>query len=55
MQRMGLTWLFRLASEPARLGPRYLKYNFLFVFYLLRSVLGQGRESRQKKSLGSNE
>lgn len=39
MQRRGLTWLYRLASEPARLGPRYLKYNFLFVFYLLRSVL----------------
>ena len=23
MQRMGLTWLFRLCSEPRRLGPRY--------------------------------
>ena len=53
MQRMGLTWLFRLASEPARLGPRYLKYNFLFVFYLLRSVL-RGGVVASKKSLGSN-
>lgn len=35
MQRCGLTWVFRLANEPARLGPRYLKYNFLFLFYLL--------------------
>lgn len=31
MQRVGLTWLFRLASEPARLGPRYIIYNSLFL------------------------
>ena len=43
MQRVGLTWLFRMAAEPGRLAPRYLKYNFLFVFYLLRSILrGRG-------------
>jgi N-acetylglucosaminyldiphosphoundecaprenol N-acetyl-beta-D-mannosaminyltransferase len=36
MQRFGLTWLFRLASEPRRLLWRYLKYNTLFVWYLLR-------------------
>lgn len=35
MQRLGLTWLFRVVSEPVRLGPRYLKYNLLFLFYLL--------------------
>jgi N-acetylglucosaminyldiphosphoundecaprenol N-acetyl-beta-D-mannosaminyltransferase len=35
MQRSGLGWLYRLYSEPRRLGPRYLKYNLLFVFYLL--------------------
>jgi N-acetylglucosaminyldiphosphoundecaprenol N-acetyl-beta-D-mannosaminyltransferase len=34
MQRLGLTWVFRLWSEPRRLGPRYLKYNFLFLWYL---------------------
>ncbi len=34
MQRLGLTWVHRLASEPRRLGPRYLKYNFLFLWYL---------------------
>lgn len=34
MQRLGLTWLYRLWSEPRRLGPRYLKYNSLFLFYL---------------------
>jgi len=35
MQRLGLTWLYRMLSEPRRLGPRYLKYNSLFLFYLL--------------------
>jgi N-acetylglucosaminyldiphosphoundecaprenol N-acetyl-beta-D-mannosaminyltransferase len=36
MQRLGLTWVYRLLTEPRRLGPRYLKYNSLFLFYLLR-------------------
>lgn len=36
MQRLGLTWLFRMASEPRRLAGRYLKYNSLFLWYLLR-------------------
>ena len=35
MQRLGLTWVFRLWTEPRRLGPRYLRYNFLFLRYLL--------------------
>jgi N-acetylglucosaminyldiphosphoundecaprenol N-acetyl-beta-D-mannosaminyltransferase len=34
MQRWGLTWIFRIWSEPRRLGPRYLRYNLLFVWYL---------------------
>jgi N-acetylglucosaminyldiphosphoundecaprenol N-acetyl-beta-D-mannosaminyltransferase len=38
MQRAGLTWLFRLLTEPRRLGPRYLKYNSLFLSYLLRDA-----------------
>ena len=39
MQRVGLTWFSRLASEPRRLLPRYVKYNSLFLFYLLRDGL----------------
>jgi N-acetylglucosaminyldiphosphoundecaprenol N-acetyl-beta-D-mannosaminyltransferase len=39
MQRAGLTWLYRLASEPGRLGPRYFKFNSLFLAYLLRERL----------------
>jgi N-acetylglucosaminyldiphosphoundecaprenol N-acetyl-beta-D-mannosaminyltransferase len=35
MQRCGLTWLARLLSEPGRLASRYLRYNSLFLFYLL--------------------
>ena len=35
MQRCGLTWVHRLASEPKRLGPRYVRNNFWFLFYLL--------------------
>lgn len=44
MQRLGLTWLFRMLAEPRRLGPRYLQYNSLFVYYLLRDwILGAPR------------
>jgi N-acetylglucosaminyldiphosphoundecaprenol N-acetyl-beta-D-mannosaminyltransferase len=32
MQRSGLEWVFRLASEPRRLGPRYLVNNPAFVW-----------------------
>jgi N-acetylglucosaminyldiphosphoundecaprenol N-acetyl-beta-D-mannosaminyltransferase len=35
MQKTGLGWLFRLLREPGRLGPRYLKYNSLFLWMLL--------------------
>lgn len=39
MQRAGLTWLFRLGREPRRLLPRYLKYNSLFLWYLLKDQI----------------
>jgi N-acetylglucosaminyldiphosphoundecaprenol N-acetyl-beta-D-mannosaminyltransferase len=39
MQKSGLTWLFRIISEPRRLAGRYLKYNFLFLLYLLSDGL----------------
>lgn len=35
MQRHGLEWLFRLVSEPGRLGPRYLVNNPWFVWRVL--------------------
>lgn len=33
---LGLTWLYRLASEPRRLWKRYLVYNSIFLYHLLR-------------------
>lgn len=36
MQRCGLTWLYRMLSEPRRLIPRYFKWNSLFLLYLIR-------------------
>lgn len=38
MQRTGLTWMFRLCAEPRRLAARYVRYNTLFVWYLLRDA-----------------
>ncbi|MEI6279717.1 MAG: WecB/TagA/CpsF family glycosyltransferase [Verrucomicrobiae bacterium] len=35
MQKRGLTWIHRMASEPGRLGGRYLKWNSLFLWYHL--------------------
>ena len=46
MQLCGLTWLYRLYSEPRRLGPRYLKYNFLFLYYLVQEGV-RGRAWRR--------
>jgi N-acetylglucosaminyldiphosphoundecaprenol N-acetyl-beta-D-mannosaminyltransferase len=43
MQKYGLTWLFRVATEPRRLLMRYLRYNTLFLFYLLCDHLSPQR------------
>jgi exopolysaccharide biosynthesis WecB/TagA/CpsF family protein len=40
MQRRGLEWLFRLASEPRRLWRRYLFLNPLYVMLLLLQAMG---------------
>ncbi len=39
MQRAGLEWLFRLCMEPARLGPRYLRTNSMFILRLAAQKL----------------
>lgn len=36
---LGLTWLYRLLKEPKRLFGRYLKYNSIFIWRLLKSHL----------------
>jgi N-acetylglucosaminyldiphosphoundecaprenol N-acetyl-beta-D-mannosaminyltransferase len=43
MQRSGLEWLFRLATEPRRLWRRYLVNNLLFILLVLRRRLGLRR------------
>jgi N-acetylglucosaminyldiphosphoundecaprenol N-acetyl-beta-D-mannosaminyltransferase len=53
MQRLGLTWVFRFLSEPARLGPRYLRYNFLFLWYLLWDGLRGRAVTRGSPPAGS--
>ncbi len=39
MQRAGLEWLFRMASEPRRLAGRYLVGNARFLFHLALQTL----------------
>lgn len=41
MQRAGLEWLHRLASEPRRLWRRYLVTNSLFIWGAARQLLGR--------------
>jgi N-acetylglucosaminyldiphosphoundecaprenol N-acetyl-beta-D-mannosaminyltransferase len=39
MQRNGLEWLFRLATEPRRLGRRYLRHNPRFAVRVVAQIL----------------
>jgi N-acetylglucosaminyldiphosphoundecaprenol N-acetyl-beta-D-mannosaminyltransferase len=39
MQRNGLEWLFRLATEPRRLAGRYLRNNPRFLLLAARQLL----------------
>jgi len=43
IRHSGFEWLFRLCQEPARLGPRYLANNPLFVARVLLQVTGLRR------------
>jgi N-acetylglucosaminyldiphosphoundecaprenol N-acetyl-beta-D-mannosaminyltransferase len=43
MQRWGLEWLHRLASEPRRLWRRYLVTNTLFILSAVMQLLGRQR------------
>lgn len=36
LQRLGLEWAYRLAMEPRRLFKRYLTYNSLFLYHLIK-------------------
>jgi N-acetylglucosaminyldiphosphoundecaprenol N-acetyl-beta-D-mannosaminyltransferase len=41
LQRCGLEWAFRAASEPRRLGGRYLRNNPRFAWLLAKQTLGR--------------
>ena len=43
IQGSGFEWLFRMAMEPRRLGPRYLKTNPAFMLHLLAQKSGLKR------------
>lgn len=45
MKQTGLQWLHRLAQEPVRLGPRYLRHNPRFVWEMLRQTAGWRAET----------
>jgi N-acetylglucosaminyldiphosphoundecaprenol N-acetyl-beta-D-mannosaminyltransferase len=53
MQRSGLEWLFRLATEPRRLGPRYLSTNSAFFALLARERLSGRSRRRRAVSAGA--
>jgi N-acetylglucosaminyldiphosphoundecaprenol N-acetyl-beta-D-mannosaminyltransferase len=43
MQRNGLEWLFRMATEPRRLSGRYLRNNPAFIYHAIRQLLNSRR------------
>ena len=38
VHRCGFEWIYRLASEPRRLGRRYLEYNVKFIAYFIHQI-----------------
>jgi N-acetylglucosaminyldiphosphoundecaprenol N-acetyl-beta-D-mannosaminyltransferase len=50
MQRAGMEWAFRLATEPRRLWRRYLIHNSIFVAHTLAYVAGMGRYAGERQA-----
>jgi N-acetylglucosaminyldiphosphoundecaprenol N-acetyl-beta-D-mannosaminyltransferase len=48
MQRAGLEWIHRLASEPRRLWRRYLLGNTAFAFLLAKQLINQRKAPRRR-------
>lgn len=46
MQEMGLEWLYRLASQPRRLGPRYVRDAWIFPQLVAQAWWEQHRSQR---------
>jgi N-acetylglucosaminyldiphosphoundecaprenol N-acetyl-beta-D-mannosaminyltransferase len=45
MMKVGLEWLFRLATEPRRLWKRYFKHNPRFILFFFMQMVGWKRYS----------
>jgi N-acetylglucosaminyldiphosphoundecaprenol N-acetyl-beta-D-mannosaminyltransferase len=43
VRTLGFEWLYRMAQEPRRLGPRYLRHNPAFLWALVRDYLRRRR------------
>jgi N-acetylglucosaminyldiphosphoundecaprenol N-acetyl-beta-D-mannosaminyltransferase len=54
MQRNGLEWLFRMASEPRRLGLRYLRNNPAFIYQATRQIVSKSRYAGPPGSAGNS-
>ncbi len=50
MQRIGLEWLHRMCSEPARLGKRYVFGNLHFLALLAAGILGVWRPGSENST-----
>lgn len=48
LQIIGLEWLFRVAQEPLRLAPRYLKANSFFALQLAKGLIAKSRSRTAK-------
>jgi N-acetylglucosaminyldiphosphoundecaprenol N-acetyl-beta-D-mannosaminyltransferase len=53
LQRSGMEWAFRLATEPRRLWRRYLFNNTRFVTLLARETLREALVRRRRSSSAS--
>jgi N-acetylglucosaminyldiphosphoundecaprenol N-acetyl-beta-D-mannosaminyltransferase len=49
MQRGGLEWLHRLSSEPRRLIGRYASTNSVFVYRMLKALIGLERHPKNSR------
>jgi N-acetylglucosaminyldiphosphoundecaprenol N-acetyl-beta-D-mannosaminyltransferase len=51
MMRIGLEWLYRLATEPRRLWKRYLKHNPRFVVLFAMQLMGWMQTGKEEARL----
>jgi len=52
LQRFGLEWLFRLATEPGRLWKRYARHNPRFVGLMCWQLLGNATGLNRREGTG---